>query len=323
MEEGEHVPAWKRLGLKVQEASNDVDVGNEKSLASQKRKRDEQKPTSTAEKKPPKRKKVPKSERQPPPEADQLAYLRQFHQDRANWKFSKQKQNWVLKHLYDIPEDKYGEALIAYIQGLQGASRDRVAAEARELINKWNEFMSRTDEQEEGEEQMEEEKEKDEKEKETEKETEKEDEKKEKENDQKKEKEKESETKPPEEFQAKRAQAIVSALLGEKIKLVLIDEGDVETSAGKSEETQLEGTYDGTGGEQYDSEEVVKENDKNKEKKEEKKKQKEEKKKEKEEKKKQKEEKKKEKEEKKKEKEEKMKEKNEKKERKEKKKQDD
>lgn len=138
------VPAWKRIGLEVKKdleedplaitthlESATVTNKQAKRLNKQKRK------LEAGEKKPPKRVKLPKSERGPPPERDQLAYLRQYHEDKDQWKFSKQKQNWILRNIRTIPQE-YERALVAYLEGLQGGSRDRVAEEMREVVNKWN-----------------------------------------------------------------------------------------------------------------------------------------------------------------------------------------
>ncbi|ODV79843.1 uncharacterized protein CANTADRAFT_25668 [Suhomyces tanzawaensis NRRL Y-17324] len=141
-----HVPAWKRIGLKVKEElehdplviSTHLETANVtnkelKRINKQKRKLDE----SNKEKKEPKRPKLPKSERAPPPEKDQLAYLKQYHNDRDNWKFSKQKQNWILKNIKTIPGE-YEDALKSYLEGLQGGSRGRVVEDLKEVIQKWN-----------------------------------------------------------------------------------------------------------------------------------------------------------------------------------------
>ncbi|GEQ71810.1 hypothetical protein JCM33374_g5496 [Metschnikowia sp. JCM 33374] len=96
-------------------------------------------------KKPPKRVKKPKSDRGPPPEKDQLAYLRQFVQDKENWKFSKQKQNWLLKNIEAIP-DSYENELIAYFEDIQGGARTRVEDDLRAVINKWNEYSKKLEE---------------------------------------------------------------------------------------------------------------------------------------------------------------------------------
>lgn len=52
-----------------------------------------------------------------------LNYLETYHTDRPNWKFNKAKQNDVLANalnIFRIPES-HSAALIAYVQGLQGA----------------------------------------------------------------------------------------------------------------------------------------------------------------------------------------------------------
>ncbi|PVH95896.1 hypothetical protein DM02DRAFT_617568 [Periconia macrospinosa] len=52
-----------------------------------------------------------------------LDYLTAYHTDRSNWKFNKAIQNDVLSNalnIFRIPEE-HSEALIAYVQGLQGA----------------------------------------------------------------------------------------------------------------------------------------------------------------------------------------------------------
>ncbi|PSS27528.1 hypothetical protein M430DRAFT_155231 [Amorphotheca resinae ATCC 22711] len=57
-----------------------------------------------------------------------LAYLRQYHEDRANWKFNKNHQNHLLKHIFDlniIPSDHI-HLVYAYIRGLQGGVRTRL-----------------------------------------------------------------------------------------------------------------------------------------------------------------------------------------------------
>lgn len=148
------VPAWKKLGLKVKEDLQEdplaltthldnAHVTNKqaKKLNKQKRKAEESAPGN---KKPPKRVKLPKSERAPPPEKDQLAYLRQYSEDKANWKFSKQKQNWILKNLREVPE-KYEAALVDYLEGLQGSSRTRLADDLKKVIATYNEIIEKAE----------------------------------------------------------------------------------------------------------------------------------------------------------------------------------
>lgn len=143
----QNIPAWKKIGLKIKDDVQDdpialtthiedVKVTNKqaKKLNKQKRKLEE---SNNDDKREPKRVKLPKSERAPPPEKDQLAYLRQYENDKSNWKFSKQKQNWILKNIKNIPKD-YEAALQSYLEGLQGGSRKRVVDDLMEVIKKWN-----------------------------------------------------------------------------------------------------------------------------------------------------------------------------------------
>lgn len=151
------VPAWKRIGLQVKQEleedplaitahleSDRVTNKELKKINKQKRKLEELK-SSGKTKKPPKRVKLPKAERAPPPEKDQLAYLRQYQDDRDNWKFSKQKQNWLLKNIAIIPQD-YESALIVYLEGLQGASRTRLLEELKLVVTKWNKVIEDAEE---------------------------------------------------------------------------------------------------------------------------------------------------------------------------------
>ena len=66
-----------------------------------------------------------------------VRYLEQYFTDRSNWKFNKNKQQNVLKHifnLYRIPEE-HNEALLAYISGLQGAAaRQRLLGDAEGVL---------------------------------------------------------------------------------------------------------------------------------------------------------------------------------------------
>lgn len=143
----EHIPAWKRIGLKVKQelevdpldVTTHLDSG--KITAKQTKLLNKKKRASATvndgEKKPPKRQKLPKSERPPPPEKDQLVYLKTYTTDRENWKFSKQKQNWILKHI-KIIEDKYEDYLVNYLGGLQGGSKDRLVESMKTVVESWN-----------------------------------------------------------------------------------------------------------------------------------------------------------------------------------------
>lgn len=143
------VPAWKRAGLsvKAQQQQEDEDSLTTKRIENAdltvkeikkiSNKRELQDDTKHKSKKPPKRIKLPKNERPPPPVKDQLTYLKQFVDDKENWKFNKLKQNWILKNIKNIPKE-YEEALILYLGTLQGGSRDRIIPELKEVISKWN-----------------------------------------------------------------------------------------------------------------------------------------------------------------------------------------
>ncbi|CAK9438996.1 uncharacterized protein LODBEIA_P32200 [Lodderomyces beijingensis] len=144
------IPAWKRAGLSVQAQEADEDdllttkrietadlTTKQIKKASNKRKLQDDVTHGKKDKKAPKRIKVPKNERKPPPEKDQLVYLRQFQDDKPNWKFNKSKQNWILKNIRDIPES-YSSALKLYLASLQGGSRDRLVEELKSAVEKWN-----------------------------------------------------------------------------------------------------------------------------------------------------------------------------------------
>lgn len=143
------IPAWKRLGLKqakgspnrAEKAYDPLQVGLKRAHESG----ETAKPI-----KPAKRAKVPKADRPAPThELDQLAYLRQFSEDRTNWKFSKQKQNWILKHIFTVCDERYDQPLLDYIEGMMGSSRNWVADDAKDVIKRWNEFMKEDSEKKE------------------------------------------------------------------------------------------------------------------------------------------------------------------------------
>lgn len=146
------VPAWKRLGLQVKGDADDSplhttthlehDTVTNKLAKKLNKKRKQETSSEGEQKKPPKRVKLPKLERKPPPEKDQLLYLRQYATDKDNWKFSKQKQNWILKNISDIPP-QYEDALVVYVEGLQGGARDRLVPELTKVIQEWNEVAQK------------------------------------------------------------------------------------------------------------------------------------------------------------------------------------
>ncbi|KIW69430.1 hypothetical protein PV04_05307 [Phialophora macrospora] len=71
-----------------------------------------------------------------------LDYLTQYNIARPSWKFNKNRETWILKHIFsesDIPRD-YDIALSRYIHGLKGAgARERLKSQCVELVAKENE----------------------------------------------------------------------------------------------------------------------------------------------------------------------------------------
>ena len=64
-----------------------------------------------------------------------MEYLEQYqaHLDSGCvWKFKKQHQNWIVKHLYTFPW-KNDELVIRYLKSVQGSARERLVTTAREV----------------------------------------------------------------------------------------------------------------------------------------------------------------------------------------------
>ncbi|RKP31177.1 hypothetical protein METBISCDRAFT_26771 [Metschnikowia bicuspidata] len=142
------VPAWKRLGLVVKkDASNDAlpttehlddaNVTHKQAKKIARKNSESSSGCSRSDKKPPKRIKLPKSERKGPVERDQLAYLKRFVNDREHWKFSKQKQNWLLKNIEHI-SPQYHAALALYVDSIQGGARTRLQEHLHSVLAEWN-----------------------------------------------------------------------------------------------------------------------------------------------------------------------------------------
>ncbi|KAH8820955.1 hypothetical protein F5884DRAFT_68665 [Xylogone sp. PMI_703] len=57
-----------------------------------------------------------------------LAYLQHYHTSRETWKFNKNHQNHLLKHLFNVDTipSEYAPLLYPYVRGLQGAVRTRL-----------------------------------------------------------------------------------------------------------------------------------------------------------------------------------------------------
>lgn len=83
--------------------------------------------------------KLRKSKASPAPKKPHAAleYLTQFCQSKQTWKFNKNKEIWLLKHLFsigDIPSN-YDTSLSQYLQGLRSATtRSRIQQEAEEIV---------------------------------------------------------------------------------------------------------------------------------------------------------------------------------------------
>ena len=64
-----------------------------------------------------------------------LDYLRQYSESREKWKFNKNHQTHLLKHIFDvdaIPSD-HAHLIYKYVKGLQGGVRTRLRSEALEV----------------------------------------------------------------------------------------------------------------------------------------------------------------------------------------------
>lgn len=76
-----------------------------------------------------------------------LSYLLTYHTSRDTWRFEKGKQNWILRHAFNlskIPEEGYAAALKSYVTGLQSpAARDRLLAEANEIVKRGKDTISK------------------------------------------------------------------------------------------------------------------------------------------------------------------------------------
>ncbi|CCF59713.1 hypothetical protein KAFR_0H03030 [Kazachstania africana CBS 2517] len=58
------------------------------------------------------------------------------------WKFSKQKQNWLIKHFFNIEEipSEYNEMLVSYFKDLQGRSRTDLLEKCLAQLKAWNAY---------------------------------------------------------------------------------------------------------------------------------------------------------------------------------------
>ncbi|CCD24432.1 RNA-binding ribosome assembly factor RBP95 NDAI_0D01190 [Naumovozyma dairenensis CBS 421] len=61
------------------------------------------------------------------------------------WKFSKQKQNWLIKHFFNMEEipSEYDPLLISYFKDLPGKSKDDLSEKCLGQIKSWNEYVEK------------------------------------------------------------------------------------------------------------------------------------------------------------------------------------
>lgn len=68
-----------------------------------------------------------------------LDYLDQYHSDLSSWKYNKNRETWILKHVFsevDIPRN-HNLGLAEYVHGLQGTgARERLKTQCTELLRK-------------------------------------------------------------------------------------------------------------------------------------------------------------------------------------------
>lgn len=64
------------------------------------------------------------------------------------WKFSKQKQNWVLKHMWDIKAIpvEYNSLLQLYLFRIGGSARDTLVKRCHDIVCKWNKHVQAQEE---------------------------------------------------------------------------------------------------------------------------------------------------------------------------------
>ncbi|XP_033975990.1 uncharacterized protein C7orf50 [Trematomus bernacchii] len=81
---------------------------------------------------------VPKTEAASGPTGPQqaLVYLTCWSENRAEWKFQKIRQTWLLQHMFNseqVPDEKFS-VLLEYLEGLQGAAKDTTVKKALVLV---------------------------------------------------------------------------------------------------------------------------------------------------------------------------------------------
>lgn len=112
-------PAWKKAGLALKRQQAEPEKGAE------------------PEKKRAKKEKKPRAQRKQESVESHWAYCDTFVNNREAWKFSKQQQNWLLKHVELIPEEKE-DVVFAYLKTVQGGSKERLVKDTQETVERWN-----------------------------------------------------------------------------------------------------------------------------------------------------------------------------------------
>ncbi|RPB02473.1 hypothetical protein L873DRAFT_1673251 [Choiromyces venosus 120613-1] len=79
----------------------------------------------------------------------QIAYLLNYYQARASWKFCKSKQNWIIRNIWNLEEfneELLQSALWAYVNGLAAQGpKDRLLAEAKRVAKERREELGAVD----------------------------------------------------------------------------------------------------------------------------------------------------------------------------------
>ncbi|EMC92139.1 hypothetical protein BAUCODRAFT_38167 [Baudoinia panamericana UAMH 10762] len=124
------------------EASTDEDVPNQASFpgpsAAPTRKQKKAKhPTAKLSSEESARTEDSKIQTPEPSQPEYVRYLEQYHNNKADWKFNKNKQKDLLKNLFNVHRlpTQFNKALLAYVAGLQGAAaRERVLDDAEAVL---------------------------------------------------------------------------------------------------------------------------------------------------------------------------------------------
>lgn len=64
------------------------------------------------------------------------------------WKFSKQKQNWLLKNIFEMDEIpiEYNSLVESYFQDLKGGAREELVKRCQSKVEEWNDYVARQEE---------------------------------------------------------------------------------------------------------------------------------------------------------------------------------